>query len=67
MAARIGHLCVRWMSHGLYESGVGGRSPTNDRGSSNLLYLYPAVVYKSRPGLPVKRGRNVALSDQEFF
>ena len=28
MAARIGHLCVHWMSHGLYESGVGGRSPT---------------------------------------
>ena len=51
MAARIGHLCVHWMSHGLYESGVGGRSPTNDRGSSNLLYIYPAAVYKSRSGL----------------
>ena len=37
------------------------------RGSNNLLYIYPGAVYKSRPGLPVKRSRNVALSDQVFF
>ena len=37
------------------------------RGSSNLLYIYQAAVYKGRPGLPVMRSRNVALSDQVFF
>ena len=35
------------------------------RGNNNLLYIYPAAVCKS-PGLPVKRSRNVALSDRVF-
>ena len=48
-AARIGHLCVHWMSQGSYESGVGGRSPTNDRGSSNLLYIHGQLSRTTRP------------------